>query len=54
MMFYLVLPAHILYLFFSDYGAPTVTTKLIIDKLMQVVFGCKAKKIKVILMLIVS
>jgi hypothetical protein len=52
--FYLALPAHILYLFFSDYGTPAVPAKLIINKLMQVIPGCEAIRIEVVLMLIYS
>jgi hypothetical protein len=52
--FYLFLPAHILYLFFSNYGTPAVPAKLIINKLMQVIPRRKAIRIKVVLMLIYS
>jgi hypothetical protein len=49
---YFILSAHILQLFFPDYGASAVLTELIINKLMQVVSGCKTVRIKIVLMLI--
>jgi hypothetical protein len=52
--FYLSLPAHILYLFFSDYSTPAVTTKLVINKFMQVISGCEAIRIDVVPMFIYS
>jgi len=52
--FYFALPAHIFYLFFSNYGTPSVPAKLIINKLMQVIPNCKAISIEVVLMLIYS
>jgi hypothetical protein len=51
---YLVLSAHILYLFFSDYGTPAVTTKLVINKFMQVILCCEAMRIEVVLMFMYS
>ena len=52
--FYLVLPAHVFYLLFSDYSTPAVTTKLIINKLMQIIPGCEAIRIDVVPMFIYS
>ena len=39
---YLALPAHILYLFFSDYGTPAIAAILVINKLMQVILCSEA------------
>jgi hypothetical protein len=52
--FYLALPAHVFYLFFSNYGTPAVPAKLIINKFMQVISCCEAIRIEVGLMLIHS
>ena len=46
------MPAHILYLLFPNYGAPTIPAQLIINKLIQVVPGCKTIGVEIILMLI--
>jgi hypothetical protein len=51
---YFALPAHILYLFFPNYGISAIPAIFIIDKLMQMIFGRKATRIKVVLMFIDS
>ena len=51
---YLALPAHILYLFFSDYGTPAIAAILVINKLMQVILCCEAMGVEVVLMFIYS
>jgi hypothetical protein len=51
---YFALSVHILYLLFPDYGTPAITAKIIINKLMQIIPGCKAMRIEVVLMLIDS
>jgi hypothetical protein len=49
---YLALSAHILYLLFPDYGSSAIPAKLIIDKLVKIILGCKTTRIEIILMLI--
>ena len=51
---YLALSVHIFYLLFPDYRTPAITAKLIINKLMQVIPGCKAMRTEIVLMLIDS
>jgi hypothetical protein len=52
--FHLLLSAHILYLLFPDNGAVAIPAKLVVDKSMQVIFGCETRWIETILMLIDS
>jgi hypothetical protein len=46
------LPAHILYLFFSDYCASAISAKLIINKFIQVIPAGKTMRNEIVFMLI--
>ena len=52
--FYFLLPAHILYLLFSDYGTLAVAAEFIIHKPVQIILSRKTVRIEIVLMLIDS